>query len=88
MTNPSRELLGAVISRAVTDRRTAVTRGYVDERGRPIPGRRRGLRTDRYDITFSLDWFFNGGGLEVCLKAADFHVNIAAIKKKSKEPYE
>lgn len=85
---PTRELLAAIISRAVIDRRTAVTRGCVDALGRPIPGVRRGKRSDKYDITFCLDWFFNHGGLEICLRAGDLEVNAEAIKRRSKEPYE
>ena len=79
--------MSAIINRAVTDRRTAVSREWVDDLGNPLPGVKRGCSRDNYDVTFCLYWFFNEGGLEICLRAADFHVNVGAIKKKSKEPY-
>lgn len=83
----SRELLEAVIEQAVHDRRTAVTRGLVDARGRLLPCTPVGIR-DRHGMTYALESFFYGGGLEVVLEELGYKIDPELIRRKSEQPYE
>lgn len=86
---PTRELLDAVIKQAVHDRRSAVTRGLVDEHANPIPVEvlKTKIRIEEYDVTSGLNWFFYHGGLEMALDMAGYSIPPETIERKSREPY-
>tara|TARA_R110002020_G_scaffold13719_8_gene49172 strand:+ start:939 stop:1205 length:267 start_codon:yes stop_codon:yes gene_type:complete len=85
--NDCRELLEAVIEQAVHDRRTAVSRSLVDARGRLLPCATVKVR-DRHGLTYALESFFYGGGLEIILEELGYKINPDLIRSKSEEPYE
>ena len=82
----ARVLMAAVIEQAVHDRRTAVTRGLVDARGRLLvdaPPH----KSETYGVTFALEPFFYSGGLELCMDMAGFKTCPDLIRRKSCERY-
>lgn len=88
-TQAARELLAAVIGRAVKDRRQAVTRGLVDDRANPISSAVSNCsQHDKWGLVSDLHFFFYEGGIEAVASLAEFNFNINLIKRKSEELYD
>ena len=85
----ARELLAAVIARAVKDRRQAVSRGLIDDKALPSASVADGdSKRNSWGMVSGLHYFFHKGGLEVIVSLAGFELNTDLIKRKSEEPYD
>tara|TARA_Y100000588_G_scaffold293670_1_gene313395 strand:- start:2848 stop:3114 length:267 start_codon:yes stop_codon:yes gene_type:complete len=84
-TRAARELLAAIITSAVRDRRLAVTHGLVDDEANPIAGAPKKYRNDKWGRLSGLNYFFEKGGLETVIELGEFNLNPDAVKRRSKE---
>lgn len=79
-----KELLAAVIERAVFDRRQALTREWVDSNCKAT----RELSGREMEVVEGLDWFFNEGGIEMTVDIAALRLDVIKIKRRSNERYD